>query len=91
MRTIRRRTFLGSVAGAAAGVSLAPRLLWAGGSGAADLVLANANVITMDPARPRAQAVAIKGGRIVGVGTNQDVMLWAGKGTLVRDLGGQTR
>jgi len=32
-----------------------------------DLLLVNANVLTMDPARPRANAVAIAGGRIIGV------------------------
>lgn len=34
-----------------------------------DLVLDNANIITVDGARPRAQSVAISGERIVGVGT----------------------
>ncbi len=33
----------------------------------ADLLLVNANVLTMDPARPRARAVAITGERISGV------------------------
>ncbi len=33
-----------------------------------DLVVRNARVLTMDPARPRAEAVAIAGGRIVAVG-----------------------
>ena len=33
----------------------------------ADLLLVNANVLTMDPARPRARAVAVAGGRILGV------------------------
>jgi predicted amidohydrolase YtcJ len=32
-----------------------------------DLLLVNARVITMDPARPRATAVAVAGGRIAGV------------------------
>jgi predicted amidohydrolase YtcJ len=35
---------------------------------APDLLLVNANVRTMDPARPRATAVAVAGGRIVAVG-----------------------
>ena len=35
---------------------------------APDLLLVNANVRTMDPARPRATAIAVAGGRIVGVG-----------------------
>jgi hypothetical protein len=34
---------------------------------AADLMLVNANVLTMDPARPRAAAVAVWGGRISAV------------------------
>jgi predicted amidohydrolase YtcJ len=33
----------------------------------ADLALVNANVLTMDPARPRARAVTITGGRIEAV------------------------
>ncbi len=33
----------------------------------ADLVLVNANVLTMDPGRPRARAVAITGGRIAAL------------------------
>jgi hypothetical protein len=36
----------------------------------ADLALVNANVLTMDPARPRAGAVAITGGRIEAVAAN---------------------
>ena len=32
-----------------------------------DLALVNANVLTMDPARPRARAVAVTGGRIEAV------------------------
>ena len=33
----------------------------------ADLLLVNANVLTMDTGRPRARAVAVAGGRIIGV------------------------
>jgi predicted amidohydrolase YtcJ len=32
-----------------------------------DLLLVNANVLTMDPGRPRARAVAVGGGRVIGV------------------------
>jgi len=32
-----------------------------------DLLLVNANVLTMDPARPRARSVAVAGGRIVAL------------------------
>lgn len=34
---------------------------------APDLLIVNANVLTMNPAMPRASAVAVAGGRIVGV------------------------
>src|SRR6516162_4523576 len=33
----------------------------------ADLLLVNANVLTMDPGRPKASAVAVRGGRVAGV------------------------
>jgi predicted amidohydrolase YtcJ len=33
----------------------------------ADLLLVNANVLTMDPARPRARSIAVAGGRILAV------------------------
>src|SRR6201996_9489146 len=46
---------------------------------APDLLLVNANVRTMDPARPRATAVAVAGGRITGVG---DDAVEAAGGTL---------
>ena len=39
---------------------------------APDLLLVNANVLTMDPAKPHATAVAVAGGRIVSAG-NQAV------------------
>jgi predicted amidohydrolase YtcJ len=38
----------------------------------ADLLLTNANVLTMDPARPRARWVAIASGRILAVGDDPD-------------------
>jgi predicted amidohydrolase YtcJ len=36
-------------------------------AGAPDLLLVNANVLTMDPGRPRARSVAVAGGRIVAL------------------------
>ena len=38
----------------------------------ADLVLYNANVLTLDEQRPRAQLVAVKEGKIIWVGNNDD-------------------
>jgi predicted amidohydrolase YtcJ len=56
----------------------------------ADIVLVHANVHTLDPARPRAQAVAISGRDILAVGSNADVQRFVGAATRVVDLGGRT-
>ncbi len=56
----------------------------------ADRVLRNANVITVDTRAPRAQAVAVKDGRILAVGSNEDADAFTGPGTHVDDLGGAT-
>jgi len=65
-------------------------LVSTGEDGAADLVLRNAVVHTVDRARPRAQALGIRGGRIVAVGSNEEIQALVGPGTRVRDLGGRT-
>jgi len=57
---------------------------------AADVVLINGNVLTMDQARPRAQAIAVWRGRILLVGDNDAVRAEAGPATRVIDLGGKT-
>ena len=38
-----------------------------------DLILSNANVITLDPAHPQAEVVAIHSGRILGIGQNWEL------------------
>lgn len=55
---------------------------------APDLVLTGAEVRTLDPARPRATAVAVRDGLIAAVGDERDVRGWRGPGTEVVDLGG---
>jgi len=52
---------------------------------AADLVIRNAKVWTVDSARPEAEAVAVLGDRIVAVGSNPDVDGWRGPNTQVID------
>jgi predicted amidohydrolase YtcJ len=59
-----------------------------GDSRAAELVLIDGAVITMDDARPRARAIAIDGGVIVAVG--DDLTDWIGPKTRVIDLAGRT-
>ena len=53
-------------------------------------VIRSANVLTMDRDRPRAQGVAMSDGRIVGVGSNNDVETFIGPGVQVLDLAGST-
>jgi len=60
------------------------------GPAPADLVLRNAVVHTVDLARPRAAAVAIRGPRIVAVGSDEEMAPLVGAGTRVRDLRGRT-
>lgn len=55
-----------------------------------DLILFNGNIITVDESQPRAQAVAIVGGRFLAVGSHSDVMNLASAGTKKVDLGGKT-
>ena len=56
----------------------------------ADLILTNANVITLDPAKPSAQAVAVRADRIARVGSAADMDALRGPDTQVLDLGGAT-
>ena len=55
----------------------------------ADLVLVNGRVVTMDPARPEARAVAVRGDRIVIVGSDAEVRRLVGPATQVVDLAGR--
>jgi predicted amidohydrolase YtcJ len=55
-----------------------------------DLVLLDANVLTMDPSNPRAEAVAVQAGRIVEVGPNAAIERRIGPSTTVVRLPGRT-
>ena len=57
---------------------------------AADLLLVNGKIITMDASDSVAQAVAIRGGKILAVGSSDDIRKLAGNGTRVVDLHGLT-
>ena len=56
----------------------------------ADLVLTNGKVITVDAADSIAQAIAVSGGRIVAVGTNDEIRRHIGAATQLIDLAGRT-
>lgn len=56
----------------------------------ADLILTNARVLTMDPDRPHAEAVALAGERILAVGSAAAIAALAGPGTRTIDADGRT-
>ena len=56
---------------------------------AATLVLTNGHIVTVDSARPAAQAVAIAGDRIIAVGTNAEIRRLTTASTKVIDLHGK--
>jgi len=78
----RRGVMLGGAAALAAG----PRAFAAEGSA----VYFGGPILTMDDARPRAEAVAVRGGRILAVGGKDEVLAKAGRGARQVDLGGRT-
>jgi predicted amidohydrolase YtcJ len=71
------------------GLLLSPIAVWAQAKPAADLIITNANVWTVDSKLPKAQAVAIIGDRIVAVGSQADVQGWRGASTRVIDAAGK--
>ncbi len=56
----------------------------------ADTVYVNGNIYTVDEDFSKAQAIAIKGQYIIGVGSNEDVKRFVGESTKVIDLQGKT-
>lgn len=56
----------------------------------AEIVLTGARALTMDPDRPEAQAVAIGDGRILAVGTDEEILTLAGPQTRRIDAEGRT-
>src|SRR5712692_5649821 len=56
----------------------------------ADVVFVNGNVYTINEKQPRAEAVAVKGDRIIFVGSNADAKKFQGAKTRVIDLHGET-
>ncbi len=89
---MQRREFLGSVAGAV-GLTGASSVFGQVATSKADfngdLALVNANIITLDPARPRAQAALVRNGRIALVGSTAEVRQAAGRAEIF-DAGGKT-
>jgi len=56
----------------------------------ADLVFLHGNLVTLETGQPKAQALAVSGGRIVAIGKDADIQPYIGKQTQVLDLTGKT-
>lgn len=85
-----RRQFLATAATGAAALSLGGCAFGRkGGTDAADLVLLNGKVTTMDPAAPNATALACTGGTFAAVGSDADIQRMVGPGTRVVDAQGK--
>ncbi len=69
-------------------LSLAAAIL--GQNGAADLVITNANIRTMDAKRTVARSMAIINGKIVAIGPDSNTRPFIGSRTRVIDAGGKT-
>ncbi|CAH0147748.1 amidohydrolase [Roseomonas sp. CECT 9278] len=59
-------------------------------SGAADAIWSGGPILTMNDAAPSAEAVAVRGGRILAVGTRAQVEATRGPGTRMMDLANRT-
>jgi predicted amidohydrolase YtcJ len=73
----------------ASNLLLATVTLW-GQPGPPDLILSNGKIVTVDDRFTIAQAVAVRGDRIVAVGSNQEVAQLAGPNSRRIDLRGRT-
>jgi predicted amidohydrolase YtcJ len=87
-----RREFMGLTAGAVAAAAFGPPsfsravgAVAAAQTGAADLIVVNANVYTVESRMAKAVAFAVKNSRFVAVGTNDEIRSLAGKGTRTID------
>jgi predicted amidohydrolase YtcJ len=55
-----------------------------------DLILSHANILTMDPARPYAQLVAIQNGKVLAISNNESLGEFKKRNTKVIDCKGKT-
>ena len=54
------------------------------------LVITNANVVTLNPKQPRAEAILIQCGKIAAIGSNSQIRKQAGRETETIDAKGRT-
>ncbi|AQV98992.1 amidohydrolase [Cupriavidus necator] len=57
---------------------------------AADLIVVNGDVRTVDPGKPKVEAFAVEKGKFSAIGSNKEIKALANAGTRVIDAGGKT-
>lgn len=67
-----------------------PAAAIAGADRTADTIYVGGDIVSVNDLQPRAEAIAVRGGRIAGVGYRDQVMKLQGATTRVVDLGGRT-
>jgi predicted amidohydrolase YtcJ len=82
------RAGLAAAAGTALSSAGLARAAAADGSGGSDLAIVNADIVTLEPNQPRAEAALVRAGRIVHVGDRRTVLAQAGRAE-VFDAGGR--
>lgn len=89
MKSVSRREFIARTGAAAAALLLSKPARIFAASESASLVLKNGIIITMDDKIPLAEALAVKGNRLIAVGTNKSIEPLISTDTQVLDLGGK--
>jgi predicted amidohydrolase YtcJ len=84
-RDLTRRQVLGAASAGLLYVGSPPLWAQALAASTADTVVLNARIYTVEPAAPRAEALAVKSGRFIAVGRNAEVRALIGKATQVLD------
>ncbi|MBN2396993.1 MAG: amidohydrolase family protein, partial [Deltaproteobacteria bacterium] len=88
MKTISRRTFL-KLLGVAGAAPLLRPLSVVASQPEASLILFNGKIITVDGSDSVAEAVAVRGERIIAVGPTQRIRSFAGRDSMMIDLQGR--
>lgn len=81
-----RRDFMAAAAALGLSVTAGPLLAQERRAGPPGLILRNARITTMDPARPEATAIALRDGVVMAVGDDAEISKLAGAKTRIVDL-----
>jgi predicted amidohydrolase YtcJ len=85
-----RREFMGFLVSGPAALAPLASAAFAADSADPDLIVFNAKVYTVDEQMPRAEAFAVKAGRFMAVGSNEEIKSLAGRRTRTYDARGMT-